>query len=48
MKKYIEQRIPVEVKGEYDIIVAGSGPAGIGAAVADLLYAAVDPRIKYD
>lgn len=30
---YIEKQRELEIKGEYDVIVCGSGPAGIGAAV---------------
>lgn len=31
---YVEKQRELEIKGEYDVIVCGSGPAGIGAAVA--------------
>ena len=30
---YVEKQRELEIKGEYDVIVCGSGPAGIGAAV---------------
>lgn len=30
---YVEKQKELEIKGEYDVIVCGSGPAGIGAAV---------------
>ena len=33
MEKYIEPSRELEVAGEYDVIVAGSGPAGLSAAV---------------
>lgn len=32
--KTITYNRPVEVTGEYDVLVAGAGPAGICAAVA--------------
>ncbi len=31
---YIEKQREIPVKGEYDVIVVGSGPSGIGAAIA--------------
>ncbi|MDI6618422.1 MAG: FAD-dependent oxidoreductase [Clostridiales bacterium] len=34
MKNYIFESIKTEIKGEYDVIVCGGGPAGIGAAIA--------------
>ncbi len=34
MEKLIEQKLVVPVRGEFDVIVAGSGPAGIAAAVS--------------
>ena len=30
---YVEKQRELEIKGEYDVVVCGSGPAGIGAAV---------------
>ena len=34
MKTYLEPARELSVSGEYDVIVAGAGPAGIGAAVS--------------
>lgn len=34
MKSYIENTKTIPIKGEYDVIVVGSGPAGVSAAIA--------------
>lgn len=34
MKTYIEESLCTPIVGEYDVIIAGGGPAGIGAAIA--------------
>lgn len=34
MQQRIEETLSTPVLGEYDVIVAGGGPAGIGAAIA--------------
>lgn len=34
MQQRIEETLFTPVLGEYDVIVAGGGPAGIGAAIA--------------
>lgn len=34
MKSYTEKERQIEIAGEYDIIVAGSGPSGMGAALS--------------
>lgn len=48
MKKYIQQQCKIEVKGNYDVIVAGSGPSGIAAAVSSARQGAKTLLIEYN